>query len=208
MKLFHFKISLLVLMHLFFFSLGASVACAYSYSGFKWGSTSASYSINSTFAASFRTAMQSSDASWDAAGSKFRFTYLGTTTRNPNTFSYSLDAHSDIGYSNVGNNSIIAMTAGGVTTPGGTTISERDTTLNTYYGFTTVGASGSYDVQNIVTHEFGHWLKLSDLSSVLSPSWCSFSFESTMCGSTSVNETRKRSLETDDKDGIKFIYGV
>src|SRR5690606_26423626 len=118
------------------------------------------------------------------------------------------DGYSDIGYTSAGNNGIIAFTAGGVTTPGGSTISERDTTLNTYYGFTTVGTAGSYDVQNIMTHEFGHWLKLNDLTSGFSPSWCSFSFESTMCGVAYPNETQKRSLEGDDKDGIKFIYGI
>ncbi len=206
MKILHFRIPILV--SLLVFTFGVMRVGAYSYSGIKWGGTSASYSINNAFAASFRTAMQAADAAWDAAGSVFRFNYLGTTTRNPNTFSYSLDGHSDIGYVNQGNNGIVAQTAGGVTTPGGTTISERDTTFNIYYGLTTVGASGSYDVQNVMTHEFGHWLKLLDVSSSLSPTWCGFSFESTMCNVTTPNETRKRSLEGDDKNGIKFIYGV
>ncbi len=205
MKVAYVKTMLFVLLCVLVFSFGSAVTLAYSLSGIKWAGTSVSYRINSAFAASFRTAMQAADAAWDAAGSKFRFNYVGTTTRNPNVFSYSTDGYSDIGYFNAGNNGIIAATLGGVT---GSTITERDTTLNIYYGFTTVGALGSYDVQNIVTHEYGHWLKLLDVTSGLGPSWCSFSWESTMCAYASPNETNKRSLEGDDKNGIKAIYGV
>lgn len=209
MKISHLNILSIILLHVLFFSLGLTAAIAYSTSGYKWNGTSASYYISSTFAASFRTAMQASDAAWDAAGSKFRFKYLGTTTRNPNTFSsYSLDGFSNIGYFNNGNTGIIATTRGGVTNLTDKIISERDTTLNTYYGFTTVGAAGSYDVQNIMTHEFGHWLKLLDLSSVWGPSFCTLAMESTMCGTTVPGETRKRTLEGDDKAGIKNIYGI
>lgn len=66
-----------------------------------------------------------------------------------------------------------------------------------------------YDVQNVITHEFGHWLYLDDLSSWYGPSWCDiWTWESTMCGIIYTDETTKRSLEGDDKEGIKAIYGT
>lgn len=201
------KITLLVLLHILVFSISATIAYAYSYSGYKWGVNSVSYRVNNAFAVSFRSAIIASDLSWDQAGSKFRFSYAGTTTRNPNVFSgYSSDGYSDVGYYNAGYaDGTIAITNGYRI---GSRITERDTTLNTYYPLTTVGADDSYDVQNIMTHELGHWLKLSDVSSGFSPSWCSFSWESTMCYTAAPEETNKRSLETDDKDGIKAIYGI
>ncbi|WP_269850857.1 zinc metalloprotease [Methanosarcina horonobensis] len=38
--------------------------------------------------------------------------------------------------------------------------------FNTYYSWSTSsdGTTGCYDVQNIATHEFGHWLTLDDLA--------------------------------------------
>lgn len=197
----------LLLLHLLIFTFSVVTVSAYTYSGYKWGGTSAGYYINNVFAASFVTAMKAADATWDAAGSKFRFSYVGTSSRNPNVLasSYSADTYNDIGYTNYGRTGNMAVTWG---FSSGSTISERDTTFNTYYSFTTTGATGMYDVQSTMTHEFGHWLKLSDLSSIITPSWCGWSFESTMCGIIYTSETRKRSLETDDKDGIKSIYGT
>jgi hypothetical protein len=210
MKTSYLKVIFLIMLYVLVFSFGTAVAWAYLLSGYKWGGTSAGYYVNNAFAASFLTAMQTSDASWDAAGSKFRFNYVGRTTRNPDAFvmPFVSDGYSDIGYANKGDNGYMAATNGKTTVVGGYVISERDTTFNTYYNFTTVGAPNSYDVQNTMTHEFGHWLKLLDIFITGSPSYCESSGESTMCGYTSFNETRKRSLETDDKNGIKAIYGV
>jgi hypothetical protein len=56
-----------------------------------------------------------------------------------------------------------------------------------------------YDVQEIATHESGHSLFLQDL-------YDGGSSELTMYGYSSVWETKKRSLENDDKNGVKYIY--
>lgn len=208
MKLLRPKVIFLILLFPLIFILSVVTASAYSNSGYSWSGTSLSYYVQSAFASSFRTAMQTSDATWDAAGSTFRFSYAGTTSRNPNVWSsgYSLDGYNDIGYYNNGATGTVASASGGLS---GTTITERDMTLNTYYGFTTVGASGKYDVQNTITHELGHWLKLLDVSSAAYPTWCGLGIEATMCGSLSgTGETRKRSLTSDDKNGIKAIYGT
>ena len=190
------------------FSLSLGATLAYSLSTYKWGGTSVNYYINSTFALSFRTAMQSADSAWDNAGSKFKFNYAGITNRNPNVWATNHDGYSDIGHYNFGNTGNMIAGSDMNITNGTTTITETDTTFNTYYSFTTVGANGMYDVQNTMTHEFGHWLKLLDLSSGFPPSWCGWEIESTMCGTLWTGETRKRSLEGDDKDGIKAKYGI
>ena len=80
--------------------------------------------------------------------------------------------------------------------------------INTYYNFTTTGAAGKYDVQSVMTHEFGHWFKLLDLTSNSYPSWCGFAIEASLCDSIGTGETRKSSLSTDDKNGVKAIYGT
>jgi hypothetical protein len=205
MKISRLRIVSWILLHSLVFYLGVSGASAYSYSGYKWPSTSTSYYINNAFAASFQTAMRTSDATWDASGSRFRFNYAGTTSRNPNIWSYSSDGYSDIGYTDAGNNGKTASTSGYAS---GSTLEEIDTTFNTYYGLTTVGAAGKHDVQDIMTHDFGHWLFLLDRTSTSSPSYCGSSSRVTMCSANAAGETYRRSLQTDDKNGIKAIYGI
>ena len=62
----------------------------------------------------------------------------------------------------------------------------------------TVGAY-DVDVQNIMTHEAGHWLVLDDL-------YATYNSEKTMYGYSDQLELKKRSLESGDKAGIQKIY--
>jgi hypothetical protein len=55
-------------------------------------------------------------------------------------------------------------------------------------------------VQNIITHEFGHWMRLLD---IYSPSTCG---DVTMWGSAPYGETKKRTLEQADLDGLMSLY--
>ena len=64
---------------------------------------------------------------------------------------------------------------------------------------TVVGDSSSYDVQNIVTHEVGHWLLLEDL-------YQKPAGDQTMFGYGSKGELKKRSLESGDLAGLGAIY--
>lgn len=61
------------------------------------------------------------------------------------------------------------------------------------------GTQGKMDVENIATHELGHWLSLDDL-------YEADSREYTMYGYSSAGEIKKRSLEYDDEDGIIYLY--
>ncbi|HUS88120.1 MAG TPA: hypothetical protein VMW91_01925, partial [Desulfosporosinus sp.] len=55
------------------------------------------------------------------------------------------------------------------------------------------------DVQNIMTHEAGHWLVLNDL-------YDDIYIEQTMYGVSSDRELKRRSLESGDIAGVRKIY--
>jgi len=76
---------------------------------------------------------------------------------------------------------------------------DSDIRLNTYYAWSTTGASGAFDVQNIDTHEHGHSLCLEDLYSGVDS-------EKTMYGYASPGETKKQTLNQDDIEGISYLY--
>jgi len=74
----------------------------------------------------------------------------------------------------------------------------RGTTwVNTYYPWATNGSSSAYDLQSCLTHEFGHWAPLKDVSSPT---------DATMYGTMPKGETKKRTLATDDINGIRAAY--
>jgi hypothetical protein len=56
------------------------------------------------------------------------------------------------------------------------------------------------DLQNIATHEFGHWLVLNDL-------YKKPARQQTMYGYGAYAETKKRTLESGDIAGLETIYG-
>lgn len=58
------------------------------------------------------------------------------------------------------------------------------------------GEAGKIDVQSAATHEFGHWLRLRHSSYT----------EATMYEFIYPNDTKMRSLYSDDIAGIRFIY--
>ena len=62
------------------------------------------------------------------------------------------------------------------------------------------GPGYDVDIQNIMTHESGHWLQLNDLYEEVG-------MEQTMYGYASDGELKKRSLEDGDLAGIRYIYG-
>jgi hypothetical protein len=79
-------------------------------------------------------------------------------------------------------------------------ILDSDIMLNAVnHQFTTSNEVGKHDVQNIVTHEVGHFLGLGHEVSPVDP-------DSTMFAVASPNETKKRNLHTDDLAGIHSAY--
>lgn len=58
----------------------------------------------------------------------------------------------------------------------------------------------AYDLRNVATHEAGHSLVLLDLTEDVYS-------EMTMYGDTAKGETKKRSLEWGDLEGLHYLYG-
>jgi hypothetical protein len=159
------------------------VTNAYSYPGIKWSSYPVSVDVtDASFPSSWTTPLAHAMSTWNAASSPFYFN-VGSSGHQ-------------VKCANKGNNSVPAST---ITTYQGSQITDCDTTFNTYYSWSTSGGAGAYDVQNVATHELGHWLYLGDL-------YGGGDTEKTMYGYTSLGETKKRTLETDDLNGINYIY--
>ena len=78
---------------------------------------------------------------------------------------------------------------------------ETDTILNTYYGWSLTGGSGKMDVQNIMTHEFGHWCGLNDL-------YANKDYWLTMYGYSNYGYTYERTLGLGDILGLQSVYGI
>jgi hypothetical protein len=78
-------------------------------------------------------------------------------------------------------------------------ITDSDIEFNTDYTWATDGSPGAFDVQDVGTHELGHSLSLADLYNAADS-------EKTMYGYSSAGETKKRTLEQDDIDGISYLY--
>jgi len=82
----------------------------------------------------------------------------------------------------------------------GSQILETDIKLNTFYKWSLSGESGKMDIQNIVTHEFGHWAGLADL-------YDKVDYWLTMYGYSDYGETYKRTLGLGDINGLEAWYG-
>lgn len=82
---------------------------------------------------------------------------------------------------------------------------EIDTIMNNRYKWSWSNSnvcadSSTYDAQNILTHELGHWLGLEDEYSAAFP-------DNTMYGYGSTNEVKKSTLTSGDVLGVNLIYG-
>lgn len=175
------KIFLLVFLFVF-----PITALAYSYSGEKWfrfPGTVLTVDIdpngrNIAENAAIRNAMQS----WSDAGANF---YYVDTVTSGNDFGYYYDANTvDLAYTYRDYNWLGYIKG----------IHIR---INTAKPWATNGDSNSYDFESMVAHELGHGLRLLHSSGT----------EATMYGSMPRGETKKRSLDVDDENGIKYIYG-
>ena len=73
---------------------------------------------------------------------------------------------------------------------------EADVDINMSYAWKNDGSSDAFDVGNAITHELGHLLGLDDSAYT----------DATMYGSAPLGETKKRTIEQDDKNGIATLY--
>lgn len=133
----------------------------YKLLGFKWYAT-AEYWINPSNKYGFSmsavvTTITASAETWDEKTKAAVFSYRGTTTRPAGKY----DGYNVISWG--------AYRAGVIAVTyiwySGDTILETDTRLNTLFKWSLTGEAKKMDVQNIMTHEFGHWCGLDDLYS-------------------------------------------
>ena len=75
-------------------------------------------------------------------------------------------------------------------------IYEADIVINSKWEWRNNGSANGYDVQNVMTHEFGHMLGLGHSEFT----------EATMYESSSMGEIKKRDLHQDDLNGFNALY--
>ena len=179
----------LILKKMFSFGFGTmllvlmipSFVSAYSYAGVKWSTNGTTADFGSpSIPSSWITPIAQGMTPWNGASSPFTFS-AGTS-------------NNDITVSNFGAGALALTTV----TSSGSTITDTDLVFNSYYSWSTSGAPGLYDVQNVATHEFGHFLMLNDL-------YGGGDTEKTMYGYVGTGETKKRTLVADDLSGINAV---
>ena len=141
-------------------------------------------------------AILASLATWtDVRASSFTFNYSGPTT---STNFGSNDSVNVIGFGPIQDPSIIAQTTSWYVPSTGELL-DTDIEFNTNLPLSTTGSPTAYDVQSTAVHELGHWLSLADLYEPADA-------EKTMYGYIDQGETKKRTLDQDDIDGISYLY--
>lgn len=185
----HFLFLCILVTSFLIFTFAPQSAHAYSYLGYKWSNPSADFWLD--IAGWDPALIQGPASTWNNAGSPFRFRLKG------NNVYRSGDGLNTIARYTL-NNDFVAQTVSRYN--GSNYLLESDTLFNMKYGWGCCGESNLYDVRNVMTHEFGHWLMLGDLYS-----W-TYDRNKTMYYSTSPGETKKQSLEQDDINGINYVY--
>ena len=166
----------------------------YSQSGAKWSAGGAAYKIGTSIPADWQPSIDASTATWNASGANFAFRSDSNST---NELSF-LDLVAKYG-SSYSSTYAVTTTWSSVST---NAITKATIEINSNFTWSTSGEANKADVQNILTHEFGHWLRLGD---IYSPATCS---AVTMWGSAAYGETNKRTLEQPDIDGALSLYGA
>lgn len=172
----------------------------YIYTGYtENGLATANYMINPNNKYRFTVgaveqAITTSAETWDSKTNAAVFSYTGTTTKTAGV----LDGFNVIDFG-LYQNGVIAVTMFWV--DASNHMVEIDMRMNTMYKWSLNGAARTMDVQNIVTHEFGHWCGLNDLYNS-ADSWL------TMYGYSGYGVTYQRTLGQGDINGIQAVYGA
>jgi hypothetical protein len=133
-----------------------------------------------------------SAGTWDTETAKAVFSYTGSTTKTAGK----RDRYNVIDFGSY-RSGVIAVTMFWIS---GTNMVEIDMRFNTLYKWSFSGEAGKMDVQNIATHEFGHWAGLDDVYDG-SHSWL------TMYGYSDFGITYQRTLCAGDVLGLEAVYG-
>ena len=180
------------------------VTTSYAYSIWYQGGKYPTYihfHANSTFDPASKTAFDLGFDQWNYYSSKPASLWLDRGSDiNHNNFPYS-NSQNDItkGERGTGPSSVLMGTyvvSSVFNKRGNLAINEVDIDVNTSYKWANSSLSDRYDIQNCFTHEVGHAYGL--YHSIVSGA--------TMQPNACLAEVSKRTIELDDKNGIKYIY--
>jgi hypothetical protein len=176
-----------------------------SYSGGKWGPGNQGWSINNNNAdgitdAQVTTALRGGTAAWDGAGACWAF---GTNSGNVTHDNITGPVQNYINLCTFGSTGgSVATTYTWYSRKGKGTV-ETDLVLDDSWLWKYEGcnSTNAFDLQNVATHEFGHWLCLGDL-------YGAGDVEKTMYGYVDYGWCQQRTLHQCDIDGAIAIYGA
>ena len=136
---------------------------------------------------------------------EFSLHYAGTTYETPGGNS---DGENTIGWRNLGNGDgcPLAHTYTYLHPTDSSRIIECDLGFNYYQPYDEHGSTNDteYCIQNVTTHEFGHWVRLFDLGQT---NGCNSSYSHyTMWRTAGKNEHTKEDLRCEDKWGLWYTY--
>ena len=176
----------------------------YNYSGIHWSSADlpVPYYINEAGTPDVAGTTSEFDAvrttfqTWeDDAGSFMDYTFMGTTTRSGDQ----LDGYNVVSWGAIdGPDGTLAVTATRYN-PATLEMTEFDIVFDEAETWSATGEVGKFDIQDVGTHEAGHSLSLLDL-------YDGVNSEETMYGFCTPGETKKRTLDAGDIEGIRYIY--
>jgi hypothetical protein len=188
----------------------------YKYSGYHWAGSNPviDYKVNlGSYPDIFIVGIDGAFDTWERnTQSNIDFNKNGNFTGIPSSFETIAKSNTinEVGWVNISNlyPNAIAVTMVWYN-PGTKEISEVDMAMNSDLPWVQnsisgepndkLGAPDYYDVQNIATHEVGHWLMLNDL-------YTKPAVAQTMYGYGSTGEVKKRSLESGDLAGLRAVY--
>lgn len=184
---------------------GTDQCDSFSWDGQFWPSAAVTYHVNlqnSGDDGTFEAAIRASAQTWeDDPGSAFNFSFGGLTGRKASSLRNRMDGNNDVTFDDLKKyQDPIAVTIFWYFTSSGEVV-EADLINNRNFPWATDGNPLAFDMQDIETHEFGHYLVLGDL---YDPSDSAL----TMFGFGSLGETDKRTLGQGDRLGIRAIYGA
>ena len=202
MKKSSFIVSLLVI---FVSSFWCSSAFAYKIKKtkngkiIKWNTNTVTYYVNTSGGPSDSlAAIQAAMQTWtDVPSSSFRFVYGGpatNTVRNPD------DGINIIYFGKKRNKARVARNYVRWNKESGK-LYDSDIVFNTAHKLSAADKcpEDSYDIQGVLTHELGHSLTLNELYKQTHE-------EKTMYWKENKGDTKKRTLDQDDVDGISYLY--
>ena len=186
----------------------------YDNTGWYWLQDTVQYVVEDDVPAEFVAAIDASFDEWEATGASIDF-------QNAGSVDFGVPSSYDADEANMANevgwiyfsdydlpSNAIAVTTVWYDTLTGLIV-EVDMAMNDDLSWTqndvsgdpdtAEGVAGYYDVQNIATHEAGHWLMLGDLYNKPAR-------QQTMYGYGATGEVKKRSLESGDIAGVLEIY--